>query len=285
MFERLVVAVDHSAASLALAHAIKGMAALGTKDVLLLQCITINDLTPYSLTYTLEYLEKNLEQLKQILTDSGFDVQTRIVPGSPRSEAYRIAIREHYSAIVTGAQKHAAVDPLFGGLAYDLIYHAPKPVLIARISDSTDTPIDFGAHVLLPTDFSDNAELAYEQLQALVKCGARRVTLLHVQDQSRIGKTLQDKLGEYNEIDGRRLEGMKQKLEAMGAEVQALIRFGSPSVETLKTISELNVSLVVMGSQGRGFVQELFLGSVSHNIARHSEASVLLIPARKHMVP
>lgn len=285
MFERLVVAVDHSAASLALAHAVQGMAALGTKDVLLLQCITVSDLTPISLTYTLEYLEKNLEELKSILMDSGFNVETRIVPGSPRSEAYRIAIREHYSAIVTGARKHAAVEPLFGGLAFDMIHHAPKPVLIVRISNCMTAPVDFSAHVLLPTDFSDNAELAFSQLTALVKCGARRVTLLHVQDQSRIGKALEEKLGEYNDIDGRRLEQMKQKLEELGAEVQTLIRFGSPSVETLKTIHELNVSLVVMGSQGRGFVQELFLGSVSHNIARHSDASVLLIPARKHMAP
>ena len=285
MFERLIVAVDHSAASQALAHAIQGMAALGTKDVLLLQCITVSDLTPISLTYTLEYLEKNLEELKSILFDSGFDVESRIVPGSPRSEAYRIAIREHYSAIVTGAHKHAAVEPLFGGLAFDLIHHAPKPVLIVRIGDCMAAPVDFLAHVLLPTDFSDNAELAFAQLAALVKCGARRVTLLHVQDQSRIGKALEDKLGEYNEVDGRRLENMKYKLEELGAEVQTLIRFGSPSVETLKTIRELNVSLVVMGSQGRGFVQELFIGSVSHNIARHSDASVLLIPARKHMAP
>ncbi len=285
MFERLVVAVDHSMASYALAHAIKGMAAMGTKDVLLLQCITVSDLTPISLTYTLEYLEKNLEELKRLLTDCGFDVETRIVPGSPRSEAYRIAIREHYSAIVTGAQKHSAVEPLFGGLAYDLIHHAPKPVLIVRISDSAAASITFGAHVLLPTDFSDNAMLAFEQLMSLTKYGVRRVTLLHVQDQSRIGKALQEKLGEYNEIDGRRLEDMRKKLEECGTEVQTLIRFGSPSVETLKTIHELGVSLVVMGSQGRGFVQELFLGSVSHNVARHSDASVLLIPARKHLAP
>jgi len=34
-----------------------------------------------------------------------------------------------------------------------------------------------------------------------------------------------------------------------------------------------------MGSQGRGFIKEVFLGSVSNNVARHSAASVLLIPA------
>jgi nucleotide-binding universal stress UspA family protein len=287
MFERLVVAVDQSAASLALVHAIKDMTALGTRDILLLQCVTVNDFTSISLSYMLEYIDRNLKHLKIILTEHGFAVETRIVPGSPRSETYRVAIREGYGAIVVGAQKHAAVEPFFGGLAYDLIHHAPRPVLIVRLKDPAETEhdgYDFGNHVLLPTDFSENAEQAFEQLIKLVKGGVRRVTLLHVQDQSRIGKALQEKLGEYNEIDGNRLDAMKKALEkAAAVEVQTLIRFGSPSVETLRTISELDVSLVIMGSQGRGFVQELFLGSVSSNIARHSEASVLLIPEKKHM--
>jgi len=37
----------------------------------------------------------------------------------------------------------------------------------------------------------------------------------------------------------------------------------------------------VMGSQGRGFVSESFLGSVSHQVARRSPAPVLLIPAKR----
>jgi nucleotide-binding universal stress UspA family protein len=32
-------------------------------------------------------------------------------------------------------------------------------------------------------------------------------------------------------------------------------------------------------SQGRGFVAEALLGSVSHQVARRAEAAVLLIPA------
>jgi nucleotide-binding universal stress UspA family protein len=285
MFERLVVAVDQSAVSRALVEAVGRMAPLGTRKVLLLHCVTINDLTSVSLSYTLEYLDRNLKELKSLLLGRGFDVETRIVPGSPRSEVYHVAIGERYDVIVVGAKKHAAAEPLFGGLAFDLIHQAPRPVLIVRLTDDAPAPPELTRHVLLPTDFSENAGQAGEALLSLVKQGARRVTLLHVQDQSRIGKSLQDKLGEYNAIDGRRLDELKQKLAAAGADVETLIRFGSPSVETLKTIQELSVTLVVMGSQGRGFVPELFLGSVSHNVARHGDASVLLIPAKKHLVP
>jgi len=63
--------------------------------------------------------------------------------------------------------------------------------------------------------------------------------------------------------------------------VETILSYGSPSVEILNTVHERNTQLIVMGSQGRGFVKEFFLGSVSHNIARHSAASVLLIPANR----
>jgi nucleotide-binding universal stress UspA family protein len=58
---------------------------------------------------------------------------------------------------------------------------------------------------------------------------------------------------------------------------------GSPTGEILKTIDQKDISLVVMGSQGRGFLEQVFLGSVSHNIARHANVSVLLIPANREV--
>ena len=82
MFKKLVVAVDQSAVSRALVEAVGHMAPLGTREVLLLHCVTIKDLTSISLSYTLEYLDRNLKELKTELLRHGLDVKTRIVPGS-----------------------------------------------------------------------------------------------------------------------------------------------------------------------------------------------------------
>lgn len=57
------------------------------------------------------------------------------------------------------------------------------------------------------------------------------------------------------------------------------IPYGNPTTEILDEITAGKYSLVVIGSQGRGFIREVFLGSVSHNITRHAAVSVLLIPA------
>ncbi len=81
----------------------------------------------------------------------------------------------------------------------------------------------------------------------------------------------------------KRLEHLKQELlNANDVEVNIELLYGSPASELLTLIKALNISLVVMGSQGRGFIRELYLGSLSHNIARHSSASVLLIPADRN---
>ncbi len=56
---------------------------------------------------------------------------------------------------------------------------------------------------------------------------------------------------------------------------------GHPLRVILEAVRRLNISLIVMGTQGRGFLVELFLGSVAHNVSRLVTCPVLLIPWMK----
>lgn len=106
------------------------------------------------------------------------------------------------------------------------------------------------------------------------------MTLLHVQEKERIDKYLKDRLPEFNEIDRARLERLKKRLINIGTrEVNIEIPYGSTTQEILREVNNNPYSLVVMGSQGRGFICEVFLGSVSHNIVRKAPVPVLLVPA------
>ena len=110
----------------------------------------------------------------------------------------------------------------------------------------------------------------------------KKVTLLHVQDSAKLSPHLDEKVEEFNRIDSARLEGMKKLLQERGEiEVDVLVKYGSPAVEIIKTVEEQVIQLVVMGSQGRGYVKEFFLGSVSGNVARKALSSVLLIPTKR----
>jgi len=57
------------------------------------------------------------------------------------------------------------------------------------------------------------------------------------------------------------------------------IPYGIPTAEILNEVATAKYSLIVMGSQGRGYIGELFPGNVSHNIARNASISLMLIPA------
>jgi nucleotide-binding universal stress UspA family protein len=291
MFSRFIISTDISLASFAVVNCIGGLKAYGAKQCLLLQCLSLQEVSSVAASYTTAPIEGMLKEQKQILEQQGFTVETRILPGFAKREINRIAREEDYSLIVVGSYGHSMVgEALLGGFAYDIIHQAFKPILVVRLEKKQakgDVCIeasrcDFSGHVLFPTDFSDNADLAYTYVEKLVSDGAKHVTLLHVQDKVRIDPYLKDRLEEFNEIDRARLEKMKETLRLKGnSEVDIELVYGAPYTEIMRVIRERNVNLVVMGSQGRGFIPELFLGSISHNVARNSEASVLLIPAKR----
>jgi nucleotide-binding universal stress UspA family protein len=293
MFSRFIVATDLSSASFALVNCLEGLKAYGADDCLLLLCLSMQESTSIALSYTdsTDKLEAILQEQKTLLEKQGFRVEARTVSGHAKKEVNRIANEEDYSLIVLGSQGHSLLgDALLGGVAYGVMQRARKPVLLIPIENKQGIgkvcePVagcNFNEHVLFPTDFSENADHAFTFVEQLVSAGTSHVTLLHVQDKTRIEPYLEHRIDEFNKINGERLEVMKKLLLKKGtAEVDIVIKYGYPFIEINRLIQEDCVRLVVMGSQGRGFVQEIFLGSVSHNVARHSTAPVLLIPSRE----
>ena len=290
MFSRLIVATDLSPASYAVVSCLGGLRSYGAKQCLLLQCLTLQEAGATAYSYTTEHLEGPLGEQKAILEKQGFEVEARTVPGFAKQEINRVAAEEDYSLIVVGSQGHSLVGgTLLGGVASGVIQSARKPVLLVPIEkkpgeENACQPVrcDFTAHVLFPTDFSENADHAFSYVEKLAADGARRITLLHVQDKTRIENHLEHRLEEFNEIDRERLGKLKDTLqEKSKAEVDIEISYGTPFAEITQLIRQRDAQLVVMGSQGRGFVAELFLGSVSNNVARHSDAPILLVPAKE----
>ncbi len=295
MFKRLIIATDLSKDSKTLIDCLGALKIYGAEECILLQILSLGETIGIDdLHKTAAFTEfgKILQNQKEILEKQGYKVETGILPGFPINEINKTAAEEDDSVIVVAAQKHSLTgEVFFSALADDLIHIAQKPILLFRLPEYTGEAasselnsigFEIGDHVLFPTDFSDNADLAFTYIMKIAEGRAKKITLLHVQDKNRISPYLENRIEEFNEIDSARLQSMKKLLEENGtAEVKIVLRYGSPSVEILNAVNELNVQLVVMGSQGRGYVKEFFLGSVSHNIARHSPSLVLLIPAKR----
>ncbi|WP_429885180.1 universal stress protein [Geoalkalibacter halelectricus] len=289
MFERLIVATDLSPASYAVVSCLAGLRAYGAEQCLLLQCLSYRDATSVALSYHSEPLEEMLNEQKDILQRQGFVVEERIVAGSAKREITRIAQKEDYDLIVVGAQGHSLLEEkILGGVAYGVMNRSTKPVLVVPVerkpgeenSCKTVARCNFVDHVLFATDFSQMADNAFSCVEQLVAAGAKKVTLVHVQDKTLIEPHLRDRLEEFIARDQERLAILKQALVKAGtSEIDIKVCYGTPYLEITRLVREQEAHLVVMGTQGRGFVGETFLGSVSHNVVRHSIAPVLLIPS------
>lgn len=216
-------------------------------------------------------------------------VEARTVVEAPKREIVRIAAKEDYSLIVVGAQGHSLdEEKLLGGVAYGVINKTVRPVLVIPVEkkpgeENACEPVarcGFNDHLLFATDFSEMADNAFTTVEQLVVQGAKKVTLVHVQDKTTLEQHLKPRLEEFNAHDRGRLENLKQALlKTAKPEVDTEVCYGIPYEEIVRLVQERGVQLVVMGTQGRGFVGEIFLGSVSHNVVRHSVAPVLLIPS------
>lgn len=290
MFERILAVSEFSPVAFYAFKCLKSLQKLGAKQCLLVQCLNPREISPRTASVFTSVFAEILEKQKSILTEQGFEVETRTVSGLVNNEINRIAAEENLSLIVAGVLGHSMVSELFsGGAAQEVMHQALKPVLLIKTPDNPEavsgmvTECDITRHVLFPTDFSDNAERAFQYIKKMVEGGIRKVTVVHVQDKALVDRYMTNLLEEFSENDWDRLEDMKRELRSIQKDVEVDIQrlYGSPTAEILRLIREQGIPLVVMGSQGRGFIEEIYVGSVSHNIVRHSAASVLLIPAKR----
>jgi len=289
MFSKIILASELSQGAVDVVRCMKGLKKFGVKKCLILQCFNKDEINATVSLFIANLYEENLKKQKEILTEQGYEVEIRLISGPLKREINRIALEEGYSIIVAEADSNSLLgEAFFAGVSREVIHHAIKPVLLIRTPDyfqedsKSLNEYDIAEHILFPTDFSDNAKMAFEYVKKMASQGVKSVTIVHVQDQSRVDSHLVHRIEEFNDKDFDRLMKLKNELqETADVEVDVQLIYGYPYVEIIRLIDEREIPLVVMGSQGRGFIKELYLGSLSHNIARNSSASVLLIPANR----
>jgi nucleotide-binding universal stress UspA family protein len=131
--------------------------------------------------------------------------------------------------------------------------------------------------VLVPTDFSDDAK---KIILCLTKIpGIKAVVLQHVVDAthySRHGWTHEPHIRNARIQLGEE----KDQLEGLGFSVTVtvdVITSGDIATAILLRAKSEDVSLIIMGSRGRGLIKGLLLGSVSSDVLRYGKTHLLLM--------
>ena len=132
--------------------------------------------------------------------------------------------------------------------------------------------------ILVATDFSSQANKALEWGRYLADHFPAKLVLLHVIEIFKLTDV------DYRMIGNDPLGLLREQSQSSMAELRRLlpdsethILEGSPRPLIVEFALESDCQMIVMGTQGRSGLAQLFLGSVAEYVVRHSKVAVLTI--------
>ena len=146
--------------------------------------------------------------------------------------------------------------------------------------------------ILFCTDFSENADYAFEFAYGIAKRDEGLLYILHVipynpnqayaerfvttEDLEKIQKSIEEDLANnYNERYARKIEN--------GIKYEIVTRSGREDEEILEFAKEEKVDLIVMGTHGGTGIEHVIFGSVAEKVLRRSPIPVFIIPCKKKL--
>lgn len=201
-----------------------------------------------------------------------------IVTGAPHQALSLAAHSADVDLIIVGASEDDSSERLLGSTADRVMRSAHCPVLILR--DGLRLP---PLRVLAPVDFSTTSGQALE-------AGALLLEQLGADESSAIQtlfvlSPIQRQLASQfspEQIDRLAKEELVrftfEHTEVWKGTIETKVRIGEARHQVLQELGESPVDLIVVGSQGHGFLHRALIGSVAGRLARRASCSVLVVP-------
>ncbi len=287
MFKTIVLATDLSPAWDEIVACAGEFQALGCSKVILTHVISVKFIMGMEGELRAK-ARPHLEAQKAILEAQGLEVAIEMPTGLPAYSLNEVARCGGADLIVAGSHGQSLWrEEVLGCVTCAVLHHAEYPVLLLNVKVKEGMEpgtcrlqaTELLRHILFPTDFSEIAERACTFVTYLASRGLSRVTLLNALDVPG-HEAYPPGYQEWAETAAREsLENWRQRLQQSGVrEVQPRFDPNHPIPAILEVLKTQDISLIIMGTQGKGFIREIFLGSVAHNISRLAPCPVLLIP-------
>jgi nucleotide-binding universal stress UspA family protein len=287
MFKTIVLATDLSPAWDEIVACAGEFKALGCSRVILTYVTSVKLLAGME-GMLLSAARPKLEAQQQQLEAQGLHVTVETPVGLPAYSLNDVAARYCADLIVVGSHGQSLWrEEVLGCFTCAVLHNVQYPVLLLNVrlkmpgkpGSCEISHTEILRHVLLPTDFSEISLRALEYVERLAAQGLTRVTLLNALELP--GEDAFPPGYQEFAVGGAQdlLEQGKQRLLNAGITVvHDRLDPGHPIPAILQVLKSEDISLIVMGTQGKGFIKEIFLGSVAHNVSRLAPCPVLLIP-------
>ncbi len=224
-----------------------------------------------------------LDQSAGRARDRGVEVTPELRLGLP-SQAILAAARDAgVDLVVMGTLGTTGIRHLLlGSTAERVVQRAHCPVLTIHPDDREHRPL---RQVLVPTDFSNDTELAIEAALRVLPAGEpASLTLLHAYhlpfEYTAYG-TIPTSLDYYmKDSEGEALEKLgeaKARLAQDGLEVNVIAQQGYPPDVIVQSAQALGADLIAMGTQGGSAISNIFLGSTARRVVQTAGCPVLTV--------
>lgn len=191
----------------------------------------------------------------------------------------RFAERKDMDLIVMGTHGRRGMRRvIYGSVAEDVLRTAPCPVLITRAEDGQTKP-DSIERVVVPVDFSELSEGAFQYAQGLARIYDVSLRLIHVVENPATPAIygLQSDQGVSREMKARAehtLEDWVKGLEEDGLEGSSVVYRGDPEDTIIDSTSGAS-DLIVMATRGLSGLRRTMIGSVTEGVIRRAEGPVI----------
>lgn len=223
-------------------------------------------------------LQQQLEPAKKHYQTT---LHAHVVCGPRLAVIRELADRQSIDLLVIGARGQGFLrHHLIGSTASRLIRKSVKhPVLVVK-----QPPRDAYQRVLIPMDFSAASVHAIQSAMQLAPNA--EITLLHVyqvpfEGQIAYAGVDEDIVKQYRiATRDKALVNIRACADAAGLDIgdyTPLIVHGDPSQAVLDQEQQFDIDLIVMGKHGKGFTEELLLGSVTKHVLDESQCDVLVV--------
>jgi len=224
-----------------------------------------------------------LQERAKMFEDNGVQVVTLIDHGPAAEKILAASEQQGVSLIAIGARGKSLIrDIVLGSVSSDIIRYGKRSALVIRLKNAeignvlSYEPLkeNIFRKIIFATDFSRYAAKAFDCLLGNIKAmGTEEVILTHIQNKW-------DSAPRHGlaQIESENiLTGKAMRVKELGIKSKVFVRSGAPVAEINKLADEEQATCVVVGAKGKGYLQEVLLGSVAEDLVRNSNLSVLVI--------
>ncbi len=143
--------------------------------------------------------------------------------------------------------------------------------------------------ILVPVDFGEQSQIALKQSFNLAKLTNAELTLVNVIDDDTIS-SVKDLMEKGYNIESQLRADMFNKLRDLASEIEKdtglrvniSVRTGKIYEEIAELASEIDASMIIMGTQGPVGLKKRFLGSNASRVVRGAACPVITIKGKQH---